>query len=963
MKQMDQQRWEQIKDLLEAATAMAPQHRCAFLDQACGSDGSLRSEVETLLERHDQTGSFLDEGAMAYLATGTQAGISPTSLVQGEIVASRFKIQRFLGRGGMGEVYQAEDTRLHRPVALKFLPDEVAKHPQALSRFQREAQAASALNHAAICVVYDIGDHNGRAFIAMEFLDGQTLKRMIADGPLDLEQLLRIAIAVADALDAAHSRGIIHRDIKPENIFITNRGSTKILDFGLAKLQRGEMAAAEQATVTETSGLTQLGTAVGTVAYMSPEQARGEKLDARTDLFSFGVVLYEMATRRRAFSGATSAVIFASLLKDTPQPASEINRVIPPELEHIISKAIEKDRESRYQSGADLVRDLEFLRNRPRPVTTDLSKRKKAVSPKLASNLLAKSFWSAHWKIGLAFIVVAFLAITLALLLRPERPSGPQEWQQVTFFGDSATSPAISPDGRMIAFVRGSSQTERSATAFNAGEIYVKPLPSGEPVQLTSGVGTKLMPSFSPDGSEIAYTLSDVDKYDTWLVPTFGGKAHELLPNASSLTWLDATHFLFSYFKHGLLMAVAASGESRSGFTDIYVPDDATGMAHRAWISPDHKWVLIVEMAAQGWLPCRLVSIAGRQSSALGPPGECVDAAWSPDQKWIYFVSNANRGFHIWRQRFPMGKPEQITFGPTEQEGLAIAPDGKSLITAVGLSEQTIWLHDSKGDQQISSQVTADQPEFSADGNKLYYLASPASEGGVLAEGELWVADLKSGTTEKLLSDFHIVAFAMTHDDRQLLLIVVNHGESQLWITPTDRRVPPRQLATHADSVTLDGAGQIYFSRPDGKHHFLYRMDQSGANVRRIYDKEILDMVDVSPDGKWVVARVASADAKNPMKFIAVPTAAGEPLNLCCESFWSPDPRFTYVYRDDHTLVVPVNPGEYIPAIAREPVIDLNKMSRRIKVINGVVIPFGDGSVYASTRRSVHRNLYSIPLH
>ena len=221
----------------------------------------------------------------------------------------------------MGEVYKAEDMRLHRLVALKFLPEDVAGYAQSLSRFQREAEAASALNHRNICVVYDLGEQNGRAFIAMEFLEGQTLKDVIMGRPLELERLLDIGAQVADGLDAAHSKGIMHRDIKPENIFITSRGDAKILDFGLAKLQRGGMAASDDDIASEAVELTQHGAAMGTAAYMSPEQARGEKLDTRTDLFSFGLVLYEMGTGRRAFTGATAAMIFASLLKETPSAA------------------------------------------------------------------------------------------------------------------------------------------------------------------------------------------------------------------------------------------------------------------------------------------------------------------------------------------------------------------------------------------------------------------------------------------------------------------------------------------------------------------------------------------------------------------------------------------------------------------------------------------------------------------
>jgi Tol biopolymer transport system component len=499
-------------------------------------------------------------------------------------------------------------------------------------------------------------------------------------------------------------------------------------------------------------------------------------------------------------------------------------------------------------------------------------------------------------------------------------------------------------------------------------------------------------PKFSLDGTRIGYTIlaEDGKTLDTWIVPALGGQPRLFLANASALTWTEPKtaagppSVLFSEFTgRGFQMSIVSSTESRARPRTVYMPPEETGMAHRSSLSPDGTQVLTIYMgsggqAGYGWLPCQLAPFDGSSSAKpVGPaPAQCVDAAWSPDGTWMYFSANPGNGNHIWRQRFPDGTPEQVTFGVTEEEGIHFDPDGRSFVTSIGSRQSTVWIHDSRGDRQITSEGFAFFPTVSADGKHLYYLAR---DGGTRAflTGGLWVVDLESGLRRRLLPDFQIRHYTISADGERVVFVALDKaGRTPVWLAPLDGRSAPRRLTTIDGFAAYFGApGDVVFAATEEiGGAFIYRVKDDGSELQKLIPTPNLAVFAVSPDGRWI-------SAETPSQFGAtmVYPAGGGPPTLICGSCnppqgtdmvpprlsWTADGRFLFLILAGATFAIPLPPGQVLPPIPAGGF----QSKEAVAAVPGArliseesVYPGPDPSIYASMKVSTHRNIYRVPV-
>jgi len=520
----------------------------------------------------------------------------------------------------------------------------------------------------------------------------------------------------------------------------------------------------------------------------------------------------------------------------------------------------------------------------------------------------------------------------------------------------------------MLAFIRGSS------TFVSPGQLYVKLLPDGEPVQLTRDDFPKMGPVFSPDGTRIAYTINDGSSWDTWQVATLRGEPQRWLRNASGLSWIAPDDLLFSEIKGGQHMVIVRSTEARADSRDLYVPGQVSGMAHRSVVSPDRTRVLVVEMNGQSvWTECRLLSIDGSSSGLVGPAkARCTNAAWSPDGRWMYFSADAGDGFHVWRQRFPDGTPQQLTSGATEEEGLALDPDGRSLITSVGVSQRSVWIHDASGDHQVSLEGYAYYPLMSADGRKICFRTTRGIGTGQ-SPSELWVTDLASSQTQRLFPGQLVTGYDISRDDRVVAAVQGPQGGSSIWVAWLDGHEPPRPVPdAEGDNPRFGPDGGIQFRHQEEKTAFLYRIRPDGTNRERL--NEVMNTVfgTVSPDGKWLSS--TSRDNSQMSLFSVNGEIPLLPYSSTSRMRWTLDGTRAYLsiqygqasaFGTGRTYVLPLAKGSVLPAIPDGGFRD----EQQLAAAPGVeILPYGDVTlasapgVYAFSRVTTTRNLYRIPL-
>ena len=785
---------------------------------------------------------------------------------------SHYRVLEKLGGGGMGVVYEAEDENLGRHVALKFLPDNVAHDGLALERFQREARAASALNHPNICTIHEIGSFEGRPFLAMELMKGQTLKQRIGGKALPVDEALEIALQIADGLDAAHAEGIVHRDIKPANIFLTKRDQVKILDFGLAKLVQADggsqaSAGATVDDVVDPSMLTSPGTAVGTVAYMSPEQVRGKVLDARTDIFSFGVVLYEMVTGVVPFRGDTSGVITHAILAQEPVPALRLNPDLPAKFEEIISKALEKDRDLRYQSASEIRADLKRLR-RDTGSGRISSTGGTAVSESTAkvdsasSGAIAAVPVSSGKKYAIAGAAVALLLIAAFVAYhfwnRESAPSGPAKISQLSHWDKPMDNARLSPDGHAVAF---------TSPVAGLSQVFLILSSGGEPLQLTGDEGEKTVTSFSSDGTEIYYVAG---RNESWAVPTLGGTPRRVATGVGLVPSPDGESL---YYMKGTTRGVFRTNKSAGGEEKVYTFDKTPfpPISLLPFPSADHLLVLTSDpiYVVSSSFHVYDLNVPARTTEDLGEvAGNPFDVVWGEVGKTVLFSRTVSGLTNIWKYNLKDKSLTQVSTGSGPDTSPMPDPGGKGIYFVNGKSTGILTTYNVAAKQftDIASQ-NATQPTISPDGKKVMYVTLLSGD-----RSELWVSNIDGSGKVKLATGGSLGTATWASDAMHLAFLEsVFNGADKLFTVSADgsgKRQLPWSGGTLQNALWSRDQKTLYLNvlQKGATETQMWRESVDGTNAEKIVDGCGFGFA-VPPGGQYLLVYQGVGDATGIYEF------------------------------------------------------------------------------------------------
>jgi eukaryotic-like serine/threonine-protein kinase len=774
---------------------------------------------------------------------------------------SHYTVLGTLGRGGMGVVYKAEDVRLKRQVALKFLSDDRPFDAQALERFRWEAQAASALNHPNICTIYDIGESGGRPFMVMELLEGRSLREVVADGPLSPEHVVEIGIQIADALGAAHASDIIHRDLKPANVFLTTRHQAKLLDFGLAKAVADRAASeATHAALAETGSPlfhTSPGFTVGTAGYMAPEQIRDEALGPHTDIFALGTVLYELATGRSAFPGRTLGIVQDAVLNREPVPPSESNPAVPPKLEEVIARCLEKDPDLRYQTAADLRGDLKrVLRDRSTqimavPVSGEASRRRMRVPPPVGRNAV---------RLGLIGVSLAAAAVaTLLVLNRGKVSLGPSpRLSPFTTLPGQLRQPAFSSEGNQIAF------------AWNGGQgdsfsLYTQLIDAGAPLRLTTSPGDDGTPAWSPDGRFIAFLRRAGESSGYFVVPSLGGIERPLRPTYGvpfsyglSLSWSPDGRQIAMVDRERvdtslniLLVDVNGGGVRRLFDTPMPYLQNPTFTA-------DGRTLAFV--GGRGFLAQDIYTVpvgGGTPRRVTTDASHIAGITWSADEREIIFSSNRGGLFSVWKVAASGGEPQLVTAGEDAYAPTLSRRSGHLAYVRLRV-DWNLWrvagpqspAPSAASERLIISTREEWQPDFSPDDRRIAFVSSRSGS------QEIWVAN-SDGTGAIQLTTFRGPPTGTPRwspDGRRIVLDSRVGGDSEIFTIGSDgsglMRITSEPSEDVVPSWSRDGRF-IYFTSDRGGRQQIWKAPANGGAPVRVLDTPARDIVE-SQDGRWL---------------------------------------------------------------------------------------------------------------